>query len=74
MKNVTEILKSKQFLMGLGIGFAGYWAYNKYMKKESTSSASGHYCTCPSSKLGVTRYYTSSICPCPDDPYKKKVR
>lgn len=76
MKQITDILKSKQFLMGLGIGFAGYWAYNKYMRKEATSSASGSrsYCTCPSSKGGVTKFYTSSICPCPADPYKDRAR
>ena len=41
MKEITNVLKSKQFLIGLGVGFAGYWAYNKYMGKEATSSASG---------------------------------
>jgi hypothetical protein len=74
MNEVIDILKSKQFLIGLGVGYAGYLAYNHYMKKEATSSASGSYCTCPSSKGGVTKFYTSSICPCPADPYKNLVR
>ena len=41
MKEITNVLKSKQFLIGLGVGFAGYWAYNKYMKKEAVSNIGG---------------------------------
>lgn len=33
MKNITNILMSKQFLIGLGVGIAGVYAYNKYIKK-----------------------------------------
>jgi hypothetical protein len=47
MKQITDVLMSKQFLIGLGIGVAGVYAYNMYMKKENTSNVSGvakRYC------------------------------
>lgn len=38
---VMDLIKNKHFLIGVGVGLAGFWAYNKYMKKETTSSADG---------------------------------
>ena len=60
MKEITNVLKSKQFLIGLGVGFAGYWAYNKYMSKEGTSNASGRL----SGKRNTLSSRTGKNCNC----------
>ena len=61
MKQVTDILMSKQFLIGLGVGIAGVYAYNRFMQKEETSNAYGRKrgkaCTCAD---GTTGYCISS--------------
>ena len=41
MKEIINVVKSKQFLIGLGVGIAGVYVYKMYMNKENTSSASG---------------------------------
>ena len=49
MKQITDVLMSKQFLIGLGVGIAGVYVYKMYMKKEATSSAEGGFkmdCPC----------------------------
>lgn len=45
MNEIINVLKSKQFLIGLGVGIAGIYVYNNYMRKENTSSASGKVTT-----------------------------
>jgi hypothetical protein len=47
MKQITDILMSKQFLIGLGVGIAGVYAYNRYIRKENISNASGGMCKTP---------------------------
>lgn len=41
MKKIIDIIKKKEFLIGLGVGIAGFYAYNKYIKKQTISSADG---------------------------------
>lgn len=41
MKQITDILMSKQFLIGVGVGVAGVYLYNRYMAKEPMSNAGG---------------------------------
>jgi hypothetical protein len=55
MKKITDVLMSKQFLIGLGVGIAGVYAYNMYMKKEDTSSAEGGFrMDCPCGTIKCT--------------------
>lgn len=66
MKQITDILMSKQFLIGLGVGIAGVYAYNRYMTKEVTSNAvggrkRGKGCTCAD---GTTGYCISTCDNC----------
>ena len=37
------------------------------MLEETSNAIGGHACTCPSTRGGITRYYTSFVCPCPPD-------
>tara|TARA_R110002153_G_scaffold263861_1_gene425407 strand:+ start:291 stop:419 length:129 start_codon:yes stop_codon:yes gene_type:complete len=37
MKTIINIVKSKNFLIGVAVGVAGLYAYNKYAKKDTTT-------------------------------------
>ena len=37
MKNVMEIIKSKNFLIGVAVGIVGVYAYKMYYKKDETT-------------------------------------
>ena len=37
MKTVLDIVKSKNFLIGVAVGVAGLYAYNRYIKKDEVS-------------------------------------
>lgn len=57
MKQITDILKSKQFLIGVGVGVAGVYLYNRYMAKEQTSNAGGdkeYKCCCDGGISGIS--------------------
>lgn len=80
MKQITDILMSKQFLIGLGVGIAGVYAYNRYMTKEVTSNAigriarggsvnkaTGKNCLCGKFPNSIGRYCTSTCSNCCGD-------
>jgi hypothetical protein len=37
MKTVLDIIKSKNFLIGVAVGLAGLYAYNRFMTKDETT-------------------------------------
>jgi len=37
MKKILDIVKSKNFLIGVAVGVAGLYAYNKYANKDSAT-------------------------------------
>jgi hypothetical protein len=37
MKTVLDIIKSKNFLIGVAVGVAGLYAYNRFMRKDETT-------------------------------------
>lgn len=37
MKAIMDIVKSKNFLIGVAVGVVGLYAYNRYMKKDDTT-------------------------------------